>query len=64
MSCSRKPDMLALQKKNLEIQLRLADAQRRQAEAMIHGISDAVIVTDSFDELLLANPRARGAVQV
>jgi len=51
-------DTLALQKKNLEIQLRLADAQRRQAEAMIHGISDAVIVTDAYDDLLLANPAA------
>jgi two-component system phosphate regulon sensor histidine kinase PhoR len=51
-------DSLALQKKNLEIQLRLADAQRRQAETMIHGISDAVIVTDAFNELLLANPAA------
>ncbi len=51
-------DSLSMQKKNLEIQLRLADAQRRQAETMIHGISDAVIVTDSFDELLLANPAA------
>ena len=51
-------ESLALQKKNLEIQLRLADAQRRQAEAMIHGISDAVIVTDAYDDLLLANPAA------
>ena len=51
-------DSLTLQKKNLEIQLRLADAQRRQAQTMIHGISDAVIVTDAYDELLLANPAA------
>jgi two-component system phosphate regulon sensor histidine kinase PhoR len=51
-------DSLAVQKRNLEIQLRLADAQRRQAETMIHGISDAVIVTDAFDEVLLANPAA------
>ena len=49
---------LAGAKKNLEIQLRLADSQRRQSETMIHGISDAVIVTDAFDELLLANPAA------
>jgi len=51
-------ESLGLQKKNLEIQLRLADAQRRQAETMIHGISDAVIVSDAYDELLLANPAA------
>src|ERR1035437_7092671 len=40
--------------------LRLADAQRRQAQIMIHGISDAVIITDAFDELLQANPAAAG----
>jgi two-component system phosphate regulon sensor histidine kinase PhoR len=44
--------------KNLEIQLRLADAERRQSQTMINGISDAVLVTNSFDELILANPAA------
>jgi signal transduction histidine kinase len=51
-------ESLQVQKKNLEIQLRLADAQRRQSETMIHGISDAVIVTDTFDEVMIANPAA------
>lgn len=51
-------ESLQMQKKNLEIQLRLADTQRRQSETMIHGISDAVIVTDAFDEVMLANPAA------
>ena len=51
-------DSLAIQKKNLEIQLRLADAQRRQAETMIHGISDAVIVTDQQGRLTMMNPVA------
>jgi signal transduction histidine kinase len=51
-------ESLQVQKKNLEIQLRLADAQRRQSETMIHGISDAVIVTDTFDEVMVANPAA------
>lgn len=51
-------DQMQIQKKNLEIQLRLADAQRRQSQIMINGISDAVIVTDTFDELILANPAA------
>src|SRR5689334_21575229 len=46
---SAKADSLQIAKKNLEIQLRLADAQRRQSETMIHGISDAVLVTDAFD---------------
>ncbi len=49
---------LQVQRKNLEIQLRLADAQRRQSETMINGISDALFVTNSFDELAQANPAA------
>jgi two-component system phosphate regulon sensor histidine kinase PhoR len=53
-----KAETLTLQKKNLEIQLRLADAQRRQSQIMLQGISDAVLITDGFDELLLANPAA------
>jgi len=57
-SLQSRADQLQIQKKNLEIQLRLADAQRRQSLIMINGISDAVLVTDSFDELLVANPAA------
>ncbi len=53
-----KAETLQVQKKNLEIQLRLADAQRRQSQIMIHGISDAVLITDEFDELLQANEAA------
>lgn len=53
-----KVEQLQLQKKNLEIQLGLAEAQRRQIHAMIHGISDAVLISDKFDELLMANPAA------
>ena len=49
-------DQLAIQRKNLEIQLRIAEANRRQIHAMISGISDAVLITDKFDELLMANP--------
>ncbi|MGN6370900.1 MAG: sensor histidine kinase [Phycisphaerae bacterium] len=55
---SAKAETLQVQKKNLEIQLRLADAQRRQSQIMIHGISDAVLITDAFDELLQANEAA------
>ncbi len=51
-------ETLQVQKKNLEIQLRLADAQRRQSQIMVHGISDAVLITDAFDELLQANEPA------
>ena len=49
---------LQVQKKTLEIQLRLADAEQRQTQTMINGISDAVLVTNDFDELIMANPAA------
>src|SRR5271170_8214143 len=55
---SSQAETLQVQKKNLEIQLRVADAQRRQSQIMIHGISDAVLITDAFDELLQANEAA------
>jgi len=51
-------DELQNQRKHLEIKLRLVDAERRQAEALIHGISDAVLVTNAWDELITANPAA------
>ena len=47
-----------IQNKELEIQARVAEAERRQTEAMIFSISEAVLVTDKFDELLMANPAA------
>jgi len=47
-----------IQKKELEVQARVAEAERRQTEAMIFSISEAVLVTDKFDELLMANPTA------
>jgi two-component system phosphate regulon sensor histidine kinase PhoR len=48
----------ALKAKELEIQLRIAIAERQHAEAIIYSISDAVLVTDTFDELVLANESA------
>jgi len=44
--------------KELEIQLKVATAERQHAEAIIYSISDAVLVTDTFDELVLANESA------
>lgn len=48
----------SVQVKELQIQLKVATSARRQAEAIIHSISDAVLVTDPFDEVLLANEAA------
>src|SRR5262249_42926434 len=51
-----------MQVKELEIQLKVATAQRQHAEAIIYSISDAVIVTDTFDEMVLANDAAAKAL--
>jgi two-component system phosphate regulon sensor histidine kinase PhoR len=50
-----------IQVKELEIQLKVATAERQHAEAIIYSISDAVLVTDPFDELVLANESAARA---
>ena len=41
----------ALKVKEIEIQLKVATAQRQHAEAIIYSISDAVLVTDPFHAL-------------
>ena len=48
----------AMKLKELEIQLKVATAQRHHAQAILYSISDAVLVTDTFDELVLANESA------
>ena len=48
----------AMRLKELEIQLKVATAQRHHAQAILYSISDAVLVTDPFDELVLANEAA------
>ena len=44
--------------RKLEIRLRVATAERQHAEAILYSISDAVLVTDPFDDLVLANESA------
>ncbi len=51
----------ALRSKELELRLKVTDAERQHAEAIIYSISDAVLVTDAFDELVLANESAARA---
>ncbi len=53
-------EMQALEGANRELQIasRLAEAEKRHTEAIIFSISDAVIVTNRFDELILANDAA------
>ena len=44
--------------RDLQIQIQLSQRQKRNAEAIIYSIRDAVIVVDEFDKLLMANEAA------
>ncbi len=44
--------------RELNIRVDVAEAEKRQAEAIFYSISEAVIVVDPNNELLLANPAA------
>ncbi len=46
------------QVKDLKLQLQLSQRQKHNTEAIIYSISDAVIVTDGYDRLLMANEPA------
>ena len=52
-----------LKVKELEIQLKVATSERQHAQAIIYSISDAVLVTDTFDDLVLANESAARTFQ-
>jgi len=51
-------DQLRAENRELQIQSRIAAAEKHHTEAIIFSISDAVIVTNRFDELILANQAA------
>jgi len=44
--------------KEQQIQMKVLAAEKRHVEAVIHAISDAVVVTDAFGDLVLANAAA------
>ena len=44
--------------KERQIQMKVLAAEKRHVEAVIHAISDAVVVTDAFGDLVLANEAA------
>ncbi len=48
-------DQLRSENRELQIQARITAAEKHHAEAIIFSISDAVIVTNRFDELIVAN---------
>ncbi len=54
----KQTDQLRSENRELQIQFRVAAAEKSHTEAIIFSISDAVIVTNRFDELILANEAA------
>ncbi len=55
-----KDEMNRLQAENRELQIQshIAEAEKKHTEAIVFSISDAVVVTNRFDELILANDAA------
>jgi two-component system phosphate regulon sensor histidine kinase PhoR len=53
---------LNIEKKELQIQLRVAETEKQHAEAIIYSISDAVLVTDAFGDLVVANEAAENTL--
>ena len=49
---------LRSENRELQIQTRISDAEKHHTEAIIFSISDAVVVTNRFDELVLSNEAA------
>jgi two-component system phosphate regulon sensor histidine kinase PhoR len=49
---------LEKQIKDLQIEIQLLRGQKRNTEAIVYSIRDAVLVTDEFDKLLMANEAA------
>lgn len=50
---------LHLQKKELDIQTRITEAERRCIRTVVERVSEPVIVTDAFDEIVLVNRAAQ-----
>ncbi len=54
----QRADLLVSQKRELEVQLRISEAQRQHVEAILNALNDGVIVTDAFNELAVSNESA------
>lgn len=55
---SARVERLEAEIRTLRLQARLAEKQTRNTEAIIHSLSDAVLVVDKMDRVLLANRAA------
>ncbi|QDU35198.1 Sensor histidine kinase YycG [Poriferisphaera corsica] len=53
-----KQSQLLIQKRELDIRLRLAEAEQKHLVSILDSLNDAVVVTDSFNELAMANTAA------
>ena len=51
-------NQLRAENRELQIQSHIAEAEKKHTEAIVFSISDAVVVTNRFDELILANAAA------
>jgi two-component system phosphate regulon sensor histidine kinase PhoR len=54
----KQTDQLRSENRELQIQFRVAAAEKHHTEAIIFSITDGVLVTNRFDELVLANEAA------
>lgn len=54
----KKSDQAVSQRREIEIQCRISEAERRHAEAILNSLADAVVVTDAFNEVAVANEAA------
>ncbi len=55
---SRNTSEIEQQSRDLQIQIKLSQRQKRNAEAIIYGIREAVVVIDESDKLVMANEAA------
>ena len=49
--------------KQISLELGLSETNRRQAEAIINSMSEPLVVTDAYDQVVLANPVAAAILQ-
>lgn len=54
---------LRIQLRDLEIRHRVSEAERRQIEAVLHSLRDGVLVTDAFNEIVMANEAAANVLE-
>jgi two-component system phosphate regulon sensor histidine kinase PhoR len=60
--CHEREQTLRGQLRDLEIRHRVSEAERRQVEAVLNVLRDPVLVTDGFNEIVMANPAAAEAL--